>query len=245
MPTPPEPEDAPLPGVVVPDDPRDLDADRWRLYEELSAAGKIRHSPDSVRATDHPSRWREGLPWYGGHGSRLLPLLFMIMAIAAMGASMALVFVKRTDAPLPTGALAVGSAPVGQIGGLLPAELVEVNGSPRTLRDIRPAVLFVLPAGTCTTCDLTAESLSDQAAAAGMRLLVTGTAEQAETLAAVSLASGVPALTMSNSSLDLFGLAGPAVIIVAPDGTVADIVSDVDANTDISESAQQVATSAT
>lgn len=245
MPTPPEPEDAPLPGVVVPDDPRDLDADRWRLYEELSAAGKIRHSPDSARATDHPSRWREGLPWYGGHGSRLLPLMFIILAVAAMVASMALVFVKRTDAPLPTAALAVGTAPPGQVGGLLPAELVEVNGSPRTLRDIRPAVLFVLPSGSCTTCDLTAASLASQAATAGMRLLVTGTPIQAETLAEVARASGAPTMTISQTGLEPFGLTGPSVIIVAPDGTVAEVVTDVDVNTDISESAQQVATPAT
>lgn len=245
MPSLPEPDETPVPGVVVPDDASALEADRWRLYEELSTAGKIRHSPDTVRAGDHPSRWRDGLPWYGGHGSRVLPLIFIILAVTAMVASMALVFVKRTDAPLPTSALAVGSAPVGQVGGLMPAEFVQVNGAPRTLRDIRPAVLFVLPAGTCATCDLTAESLTRQAATAGMRLLVTGTDEQAETLTAVARATNNPTLTMSPSSLDLFSLTGPSVIIVAPDGTVADIISDVDLNTDISESAQQVASSAT
>lgn len=227
-----EPDDLPLAGLSVPDDPRDLEADRWAYYEELARSKDVRHTPDQPPG-DHPSRWREGTPWFGFRGSRVSPLIFCIVAVLAMGASLLVALVPRTDAPAQTQALAAPTTEVGQIGGLLPTAAVGVNGAPRLLRDIRPAVLAVVPDGSCDECAAAIESAATQAADAGVRLLVTGSPEQADELADLARPLQLPVLTASASTFAPYRPAGLTLLVVAGDGTVADVVRLADADTTI------------
>lgn len=173
MATTPEPDD--LHGLTVPNDASALDADRWRYYEELSARGEVRHSPDQPQATSHPGRWREGLPWFGTNGHRLAPAVFLAAAVFAMIASLMLASVSRPNAPTATAALALDTSAVGTVGGLLPSAAVGVNGSARLLRDIRPAVIALLNDGSCgSRCSTTLEWIASQAEAASVRMIVAG-----------------------------------------------------------------------
>ncbi|MDQ1249868.1 MAG: hypothetical protein QG597_4245 [Actinomycetota bacterium] len=173
MGSPPEPDD--LAGFTVPDDASALDSDRWRYYEELSARGDVRHSPDHPQDVGHPARWRDGLPWFGTIGHRLAPMAFLAAAVFAMFASLMLASVTRPDAPTATAPLALETSPVGTVGGLLPSAAVGVNGSARLLRDIRPAVIAVLDTGTCgSRCAATLEWIASQAEAAKVRMIVAG-----------------------------------------------------------------------
>lgn len=169
----PDPDD--LQGLTVPNDASALDADRWRYYEELSARGDVRQAPDQPRDASHPGRWREGLPWFGAHGQRLAPAVFLAAAVFAMVASLMLASVSRPNAPTATAPLALDTSAVGTVGGLLPSAAVGVNGAARLLRDIRPAVIALLDDGTCDSrCSATLEWIGSQAEGANVRMIVAG-----------------------------------------------------------------------
>jgi len=233
MASPGEPEDLPLAGLSVPDDARDLDADRWAYYEELASRENLRQPPDAP-ATDHPSRWREGTPWYGFRGSRISPLIFCVVAVLAMAASLLVALVPRADAPAQTQALAAPGVDVGQIGGLLPTAAVGVNGAPRLLRDIRPAVLAIVPEGDCPECAAGIEAAATQASQAGMRLLVTGSPEQVDDLANLARPMQLPTLTAGSATFAPYRPTGLTLIVVAGDGTVEDVVRLADGDTNVS-----------
>ena len=114
--------------IEVPDDASALDADRWRYYDELAAAGALSHSPDQLQDVHHPSRWRDGLPWLGSNGTQRVPVFFLVVSGLAMVACVLLAFVVRPAAPAAGAALAVNAGPAGQEGGLLPAMTVNVDG---------------------------------------------------------------------------------------------------------------------
>lgn len=228
----PEPDDLPISGVTIPDDPRDLDADRWAYYEELSRAGRTRHTPDQP-ATDHPSRWREGQPWFGYRGSRVSPLIFLIVSVIAMAASVLVALVPRADAPQQTRTLTAPTADIGQLGGLMPNAAVGINGAPRLLRDIRPAIIAVIPEGPCPECADAMAAAANDAADAGVRLFVAGSREQAGELE--ELAAPHEALTMTYlaSPFDVFRPTGVTLVLVAPDGAVTDVVRMADGVTSV------------
>lgn len=238
----PEPDDVPLAGISIPDDPRDLDADRWAYYEELARKGQVRHTPDQP-PQDHLARWREGTPWFGYRGSRMSPLIFLIVSLVAMAATMVVAFVPRADAPAQTRSLAAPGADVGQIGGLLPAAAVGINGQPRLLRDIRPAVIAVVPDGSCPTCSEAIAVAAEDAAAAGVRLFVAGNVESTPSLEALATTVGAPLMTYSASPFDVYRPAGLTLVLVAPDGLVDDVIRLADGETNISSSVSSWASS--
>lgn len=228
----PEPDDTSMAGVTIPDDPRDLDADRWAYYEELSRAGRTRHTPDQY-AADHPSRWREGQPWFGYRGSRISPLVFLIVSVVAMAATVLVAFVPRADAPQQTRTLAAPTADIGQLGGLMPSAAVGINGSPRMLRDIRPAVIAVVPEGNCPECADAVAAAAVDARDAGVRLFVAGSRDQVNDLAALAEPNGALTMTYATSPFDVFRPTGVTMILVAPDGAVTDVVRMADGETNL------------
>lgn len=229
-----DPDD--LQGIKVPDDPRDLDADRWRYYEELARADQLRHTPDGPTAADHPATWRDGNPWFGFRGSRKQPLIFMVVAVLAMAASLLLAFVPRSDAPQQTRALAAPVADVGQVGGLLPTAAVGINGAPRLLRDIRPAVIAVLPEGQCSECESALAEISEQGTASGVRTLLAVDRDSPIDGTALATRLGLPLLTYTPGTFGDFRPSGLTLLLVSPDGTVSDVVRLADANTTITGS---------
>lgn len=239
----PEPDETPLAGVTIPDDPRDLDADRWAYYEELSRAGRMRHTPDQA-APGHPSQWREGQPWFGYRGSRISPLVFLIVAVVAMAATVLVAFVPRADAPQQTRTLAAPTADIGQLGGLVPNAAVGINGSPRLLRDIRPAIIALIPEGNCPECADAVAAAAADAADAGVRLLVAGSREQVPDLEALAAANGALTMTYASNPFEVFRPTGVTMVLVAPDGAVTDVVRMADGETNLYPTASSWSTSA-
>lgn len=239
----PEPEDIPLAGVSIPDDARDLDADRWAYYEELSRTGRTRHSPDQPGA-DHPSRWRDGQPWFGYRGSRISPLIFLIVSVVAMAATLLVAFVPRADAPQQTRTLAAPTADIGQLGGLMPSAAVGINGSPRLLRDIRPAVIAVIPEGNCPECADAVAAAAADSSAAGVRLFVAGSREQMADLEALAAPNGALTMTYASNPFNVFRPTGVTMVLVAPDGAVTDVVRMADGETNLYPTASNWSTSA-
>ncbi|MFI0433469.1 MAG: hypothetical protein ACH36H_10050 [Candidatus Nanopelagicales bacterium] len=210
---------------IVPDDASALDADRWRYYEELSRSGTAPHAPDAPKDPDHPTRWRDGLPWYGFVGSRVMPVAFMAIAVLAMLGSLALAFVQRTNPPAQTAPLSLTDAPVGQVGGLLPSAAVAIGGQPRQLRDIRPALVVVPAPGRCGDCELTYNAVAQAGREAGVRTLVAlplaGGADAAQIAAAQ--AAGATVMEADRGLFDVFDPAGTTVLSVRSDGTVSEV----------------------
>jgi len=223
-----------LSGITIPDDARDLDEDRWRYYEELARTAHLRQSPDGPRGADHPASWRDGSPWFGFRGSQVHPLIFMIVAVVAMAASLMLAFIPRVDAPQQTQSLSVPQASVGQVGGLLPPAAVAINGAPRLLRDIRPAVIAIMPEGACTECATTLSEIAGQSELNGVRTIIAGDRSQADVIQNTAADLGVPAMTVNPGAFHDYRPAGVTLLLVAPDGTVDDVVRLADVTTNVS-----------
>jgi hypothetical protein len=229
-----EPDD--LHGVTIPDDARDLDEDRWRYYEELARSQQLRRTPDGPTEADHPANWRDGSPWFGFGGSKRQPVVFLTVAVLAMAASLLLAFVPRNDAPQQTRTLASPQADVGQVGGLLPSSAVAINGAPRLLRDIRPAVIAVVPDGLCSECEAALGAIAEQANINGVRTLLAVGRDNAAGYSDLANQLALPLLTYNPGTFGDFRPAGLTLLLVSPDGTVSDVVRLADANTTISGS---------
>lgn len=225
---------------LVPDDASALDADRWRYYEELARSGEATHAPDNPSDPEHPTRWRDGLPWYGFVGSRVMPIAFMTVAVLAMLGSLALAFVQRADPPAQTAPLSLTAAPVGQVGGLLPNAAVAIGGQPRQLRDIRPALVVVPAPGRCGDCESTYAAVTAAGRAAGVRTLVALPLATGGDGAQVAAAEGAGATVMEVDTglFDIFDPVGTTVIEVGGDGTIAAIWRSATPTTDLALQAQ-------
>lgn len=207
--------------IEVPDDASALDADRWRYYDELAAAGALSHSPDQPQDVHHPSRWRDGLPWLGSNGTQRVPVFFLVVSGLAMVACVLLAFVVRPAAPAAGAALAVNAGPAGQEGGLLPAMTVNVDGARRNLRDLRPALLAVVPAGDCTNCAATLAAADTLARSRAVRLYV---ANDSATPTRFSTPFGVHQLTADPGTFDGYDPQGLTLLTVRSDGVVTEVL---------------------
>ena len=248
----PDPEDAGTPGLPrleIPDDARALEADRWRYYDELHRQRKIDSAPGGPTGADHPGTWRDGKPWFGLLGSSRIPLIFAIAACLAMVASFLLPLIQRANPPKQTQALALAAGPVGTEGGLLPVTRVQLNGGERDLRDIRPAVLAVLPTGSCPGCAGALAMAERLSTAAGYTLVVADTAPESATAggdaagaaggAVVNRNQAVPRLSAPPGSFDAYAPAGLTLVVVTGDGTVARVIRDADVGATAEGSLQQ------
>jgi hypothetical protein len=199
----------------------------------------LRHSPDQPTSSDHLGRWREGLPWFGRLGSNLIPLGFIVAAVLAMVGSLMLASVSRVDAPVATAPLAANTAEVGVVGGLMPSAPVAVNGAPRLLRDIRPAIIALVPAGACPECAAGVASAAAIAEASRLRFIVAGEGRDPATVETYAAAVGAATLMAPTGTFADYRPSGLTLFSVAPDGIVTDVARGADANTtpEISEPA--------
>jgi hypothetical protein len=142
--------DDPLPwDVVIPDDIRELDAEVHAFHREVRRERRrawwMRHL--------FTRRWNR----YGLSG----PIVVLILAaVALVGSLMALLSPRPSPPPAQRPLARDAAATPGAIGGLLPATEVLVRGIRREVRELRPAVLALLPR-SCE-CDRTVESLFRQ-----------------------------------------------------------------------------------
>lgn len=166
------PADAPLPpDWRVPNDARDLELDRLAWRRERAAQAR--------------RRWLHRFTPSGGRGGPLRPgsialLLGAVLVLSAVTMLAPLVLQRSGGAR----SLARPPVPAGQVGGLLPAVSLPVDGRPTPARSLRPAVVALVPQ-PCP-CGSLLDELSARAEQFGLPVvLVTRGPTQLATLLAV------------------------------------------------------------
>jgi len=202
-------------GVVVPDDARDLELDVRAWQREQAAAARRGRLDRLVRTR----RWRR----YGLSG----PLVAGVLAIVAVFGSLLALLVpsgardRASRQPLDPAPL----APAGRVGGLLLDRPLLVDGVERSVRELRPAVLALVPI-PCR-CGALVDELSGQAAEFGLRLVVVAPGRQDDELAGlVAAARHGPALPAYDADGRLardYGALGPTLVLVRDDGRVTGV----------------------
>ena len=215
----PERDDYGLPpvNIEIPDDARELERDIQAYRRELRMQRRHR----LARRLGGPLT-RDGM---------VLPLLASCLALTLLAGTLLTMFTTRRAAPSTlqtTSAPRQTRPPVGQVGGLLPAASVTVGGDQiRALRDFRPSVLALVPAGC--RCAAAAHQLSAQASAAGVMLYFVATDQavsQARRLARRSGLSADHVVTDIHDALaGAYHPAGLTAVLVYRDGLVRSINS--------------------
>ena len=213
--------------LTVPDDPRELAAEAETVRAELWAEANAGQQPGFVARR----RLRSGL------SGPLVGLVLMLIAAVGSLTIVALPYApsRPVRAPLTTTTVADG-----QRDGLLPdIRLPDDNGRAVTLRDIRPAVLLLMPAGC--QCDGVAASLVGVSADAQIPVGLVGAAQAPARPSASSRdrvivltdpAGGLSgAITAGRTAAARMGPiaapTGPTAVLVRSDGLIAAIVPDL------------------
>lgn len=216
------PDDASwLDGVVVPDDLRELQSDVEAYHRELRHAARRRLFARVSRTT----AWQRFA----------LPATVALGSLAVAGAVLAILTLGHPRPVVGPRATAIATAPVagvGQIGGLLPSLTVRSDAGPINVRDLRPALVALVP----LHCDCTAlvSDLAAQAEEVSIPLVVVA---PSTTDAEVAAMPGQVHHTNVGTVYDLHGelartysAVGVTVVGLRPDATVAFVQADVDSN---------------
>ncbi len=218
--------------LLVPDDPRSLDTDRLAYLREMRRGGR-------------PTLLGRMLPAGGVTGFGLAgPVLLVLLLVAGLLGSTLSVFGARPGAAPQLAPLAsAATQPVGSVGGLLPDVTVSVHGSAVPLRDARPAVIVLLPAG-CGDCGPTLRSLQAQAREYSLPFVLLGPSSQATELRAVAdteLGGSTVAVDTTDAVAPLYRPHGVTTLLVYADGVVAAVVRDVVRTTRLETALAQLA----
>lgn len=155
--------DLPRVQVRVPDDARDLDPDLRAYHQEL----RRRADADAARTaavSDPADTVRSGRMVVG-----VLALLLIVAGLALM------VSPRRDVAPrTPLASTAPASTEPGAPGGLLPEVLVVVHDVEHPLRDLRPAIVALVPPNC--GCDRELAALFTEAGQYALRVYLTAAA---------------------------------------------------------------------
>jgi hypothetical protein len=215
-------------GVTIPDDIRELDADVRAYHREQRRerrARRLRQLFDRLRpAASRRRRYR----------LLSLPLILALLLPATLVIVTMLVMLPQSlrEEPrqLPLGHPTV---PAGRPGGLVPQGAVTVDGQPRSLRDLRPAVLVVVPAAC--GCDSTLAQVDQQAAGFGLRVYLFAPASETKHLTelAQQLAGAIGVGTDPHHLLNAYTPAGPTAVFVHADAVVDDVVRHLPAKPDV------------
>lgn len=219
--TEPVPDDAPWTDpVVVPDDIRALQPDIEAYHRELRQAARRRRLGPLAR-----------VPW-----QRLtVPLAIVTGALLLAGVVLVvLTFGGQRQgqrppeaAPIATGAVAVAS--VGEPGGLLPAVDVRTLTGKVDVRELRPALVVLVPQ-QCR-CTALLSQLAGQAGEVRVKLVVVAPAAQDAEVAALAgqLHSDQvePVWDAGGMLADVYAASGVTALVVGPDATVRYIDRDV------------------
>ena len=217
------PDDASwLDGVVVPDDLSELQPDVEAYHRELRHAARRRRFARVTRTT----AWqRFALPATVAIGS--LAVAGAVFAILTLGHQQPIVGPQAT--PISTSA---GLAATGQVGGLLPSLTVRADSGPINVRDLRPALVALVPL-RCN-CAALINDLAGQAQEAKLPLVVVA---PSTTDAEVSALPGQVHDGTVQTVFDLHGelratysAVGVTVLGLRPDGVVSFVRADVDAS---------------
>ena len=199
---------------TAPDDARELDPDllKWRR-EQAAAAGW----QTAGTSPQHRPRRRLNPP--------VLVATAAFVFVFGLAAAMLTPSAVRTVAPVRP--LASPQAPPGQVGGLLPAATVMLQGQPRNVRALRPAVLAI----AAEECDCVAElqRLAKQTTQFGVPLLLIDTEPAVVDRIRVAAPRGrvIVAQEPAGRLRSAYGGPGVAAILVRADGVVTSVERDV------------------
>jgi hypothetical protein len=213
------PDDAPwIDPVVVPDDLRELQADIESYHRERRQAARRRRI----------ARLTGGIP---------LRQLLLPVGIAAGAMSLAAVvftiLMLGHPRPLPPPVQApVATDPVaavGEINGLLPDATVRTRGGETSIRDLRPALVALVPA-PCRCTELLGR-LAAQADEVSLPLVVVAPVLQDAEVDALNgqLHRGhvIPAFDADGRLADTYSASGVTALLVGADATVRHVRTDV------------------
>jgi hypothetical protein len=196
----------------APADARELDADLAALRRERAAAHPSGHGGPASRS------------WWRRFGSPGLAALLVLLGVAAVAG----VLMVAAPVGLPTGSaarpLSSASGLPGTTGALLPAVTLQVGAQDRPARELRPAVLAVLPADCVCTA-----GLRDVAEEAGQYALpvvlitAAGNPEIPALLAAARATRAYPAVDPTAGLARTYLARGLTVLLVRADGIVTAI----------------------
>ena len=216
------PDDASwLERVVVPDDLSELQADVEAYQRERRAAARRRHFA-RVTAT---RAWQQ----------LALPVAVVVGSLAVAGAVMAILTLGHPHRVASPPRAAVATAPVGapgQLDGLLPDVTLRTSAGAVPARDLRPALIALVP----LHCDCTSllAGLASQAHEVPVPLVVVAPAGQDAEVDALAgqLHSGEvqPAFDLTGELREAYGAVGVTVLGLRADATVSFIQKDVNAS---------------
>jgi hypothetical protein len=213
-------DDAPwIDPVVVPDDIRALQAEVDAYHRELREAGRHR----LVRRLIASPAWRHGAKPVAivGAALALAGVVFTVLTLGDPG-------VGRRALPTPVATAPLAS--IGEVDGLLPDLTVRtVTGQPRSLRELRPALVALLPP-QCD-CARLVESLAGQAETVGASLVAIAPAAIDAEVAALPgrIHSGRVSAYFdpAHALADIYSAIGVTLLVVSPDATVSHVLHNV------------------
>jgi len=199
--------------IVVPDDLRELADEVARVRAELAP----RHLTGRRRRSRRP----------GISGPLCALILFLV---AAMGSLLVIVLPKPSRPPRRE-PLASPSVAVGVAGGLVPGLSLAGRGAQgASLRDFRPAVLLISPAG-CTTCTSVRNQLVTVTDETQLTVVWITESSQAITeipgLSADRLVSLADPGGTTRAAIAGVSATGPTAVLVRTDGRIRRIVPNV------------------
>jgi hypothetical protein len=213
--------------LLVPDDPRSLDADRAAYLEELRGRRDGETAPaglDRIWAWVHRLR----LGRFGISG----PMVVLALAAVAVIGSSLTIFAPSAGSPAPLLAPLATNPPgdVGAVGGLLPDTELSIDGTQVPLRSARPALIVLVPAN-CKACGDTLRSLLMQGREYGLRLVLAGPADQTkelEDLNATELGqNGLVAVDVGDVLTSTYDPVGITGVLMHADGVVGAVIRDI------------------
>jgi len=218
--TEPVPDDASwLDGVTVPDDLSELSADVEAYHREIRQDARRRRV---ARITNTPSWQRLALPMAVAVCS--FTLAGAVFAILTLGSPHRVLGPPR--APIATSS---GLPPSGEVGGLLPDVSVRTSIGARSVRELRPALVALVPLHCGCTALL--KSLAGQAGEARIPLVVVAPASrdaEVDTLPGqLHNGSAEAVFDLHGELASTYAASGVTVIGLRPDATVSFIQRDV------------------
>jgi hypothetical protein len=198
--------------VVVPDDLRELAADVEAYHRERRSAERRRR----LERLTGTRAWRR----------TAVPLAVVTGALALAGIVFAVLTVGQPRQAGGPSAAPIATAPgaaLGQLGGLLPDVTLSTSTGPVSVRDLRPALVALVPA-RCQCTALIAE-LAGQADEARVQLVVVAPMAQDAEVAALAgqlhVGHVVAAFDAAGAMASTYTADGVTVLVVARDATVS------------------------
>jgi hypothetical protein len=229
--------------LLVPDDPRSLDADRIAYLNELRRRRRDKTGKASNGAADPNADAWSGRGWRG-LGLLVLrrlarfgisgPMLVLgLAAVAVIGSSLTLFAPQSGNSSVLVAPLATNPpADVGSIGGLLPDGTLMVDGTSVSMRSARPALLALVPAN-CKDCGDRLRNLLTQGREYGLRLVLAGPSSEAGQLNDLNTSelggSGLVAVDTSNTLNSTYGPTGVTALLVHEDGVLGAVERNITA----------------